>query len=208
MTTPHPRRRFFRYSLRTLLIVVTVFCVWLGVIAKQARDQRQAMELIWELGGEVAYEYQIGQSEPLAPEWLRQLIGDEYFLTVYEVSLAGLKLHDRDLEAINWFTDVKTLFLFDMQITDAGLVHLKGLTKLDMLSLENTQITDAGLEHLKGLTKLQWLSLEGTQITDAGLEHLRGLTNLFQLRLTDTQCTEDGIEKLQQVLPKCQIFYP
>ncbi len=38
------RRRFFRYSLRTLFVVVTVFCVWMGITAKRARDQRLAQE--------------------------------------------------------------------------------------------------------------------------------------------------------------------
>ena len=32
--TPKPRR-FFRYSLRTLMIVVTLFCMWLGIIEKR-----------------------------------------------------------------------------------------------------------------------------------------------------------------------------
>ena len=38
MTTSHPKRRFFRYSLRTLMIVVKVFCIWLGIIANRARN--------------------------------------------------------------------------------------------------------------------------------------------------------------------------
>ena len=55
---PKPRRRFFRYSLRTLMIVVTVFCVWVGVIAKAAREQRLAVEAILAIDdGTVWYEH-------------------------------------------------------------------------------------------------------------------------------------------------------
>jgi hypothetical protein len=43
MTHPaRPRRRLFRYSLRTLFVVVTLFCIWLGWNLHQVR-QREAM---------------------------------------------------------------------------------------------------------------------------------------------------------------------
>ena len=58
MTTDHhnpskPRRRWFQYSLRTLLVLVTVLCVWLGVTVNRARKQREAVAAIQELGGTV-----------------------------------------------------------------------------------------------------------------------------------------------------------
>src|SRR5438046_2000057 len=41
MTSPTPpRRRWFRFSLRTLFVAVTIFGVWLGVQAKWIRDRR------------------------------------------------------------------------------------------------------------------------------------------------------------------------
>jgi len=72
MTTTHPRRRFFRYSLRTLFIVVTVFCIWMAFAAIRARDQRYAVDAILEAGGSVSYEHQIprAKTEPPGPEWL------------------------------------------------------------------------------------------------------------------------------------------
>ena len=47
MTSPAPpRRRCFRFSLRTLFVVVTLFCVWLGYHVKWIHDRREARE--WE----------------------------------------------------------------------------------------------------------------------------------------------------------------
>ena len=38
------RRRWFRYSLRTFLILLTLFGVWLGVQVKWIRDRQQALD--------------------------------------------------------------------------------------------------------------------------------------------------------------------
>jgi hypothetical protein len=38
-----PRRRWFRISLRTLLLLVTVLCIWLGVKVNLARRQKEAI---------------------------------------------------------------------------------------------------------------------------------------------------------------------
>lgn len=207
MTAPHPRRRIFRYSLRTLFVVVTVFCVWLGVIAKQAREQRLAVEAIEAMGGAVWFEHKWTKSDPPGPEWLRQLIGDEYFFSVQLVSADGPKINDVSLAVIKRLSDVEILSLRGARITDAGLVHLKGLTNLKGVVLGSTRITDAGLVHLKSLTNLQHLDLNGTQVTDAGLVHLRGLANLQQLILNRTRVTKGGMKKLQQALPNCDIIH-
>src|SRR5712671_3365606 len=46
MTPPTPpRRRWFRYSLRTFFVVLTIFGVWLGVQVKWIRDRHAAIEL-------------------------------------------------------------------------------------------------------------------------------------------------------------------
>src|SRR5262249_2090428 len=45
MTAPAPpRRRWFRYSLRTFFVLLTIFGVWLGVQVKWMRDRQQAVE--------------------------------------------------------------------------------------------------------------------------------------------------------------------
>jgi len=41
--TPLPRR-WFRYSLRTLFVLVTVFCIWLGVQVKWIGDRHEALQ--------------------------------------------------------------------------------------------------------------------------------------------------------------------
>ena len=58
---PKSRRRWLQISLRTLLILMTIVSGafgWLGLKAKQAREQRFAVAKILELRGDVYYDYQ------------------------------------------------------------------------------------------------------------------------------------------------------
>lgn len=45
-TTPDKPRRWFRFSLRTFLVLLTLFCVWLGVQVKWVRDRREALKWV------------------------------------------------------------------------------------------------------------------------------------------------------------------
>ena len=109
-----PKRRWLQFSLRTLFIVVTVFCVWLAITAKRAREQRQAVEAIRAVHGAIAFQHQLDRTEPPGPEWLRQLIGDEYFFRVAVVQLQGPGVNDASLAAIGRFTELKDLTLYEL----------------------------------------------------------------------------------------------
>jgi hypothetical protein len=227
-------RRRFQFSLRSLLVFVLLCAVvssWFAVRMKQAREQREVLEIIVvRLGGTIVYDHweMVGPALPRAAS-SRKLLGADFFSDVFLLYLDGTQVTDAGLEHLKGLTALQGLSLDGTQVTDAGLEHLKGLTALQGLYLDGTQVTDAGLEHLKGLTALQWLYLDGTQVTDAGLEHLKGLTALQELWLGDTQVTDaglehlqglrsleevdlsntkvtdEGVKKLQQTLPNCRI---
>jgi hypothetical protein len=180
----------FQFGIRSVL----VFCLacsialsWFAVERDRARRQSDILGPIRNSGGLVGYDWQLdavvkpfGNFEPPEPDWLRKMLGEDFF------------------EAVVGIIDTSDL-------TDAGLERLKDLTQLRGLSIFHTQITDAGLVHLQGLTQLRELSLNGTQITDAGLEHLQGLTHLQELWLRGSKITDAGMDKLQKALPNCKI---
>ena len=240
--TPKPKRRWFQYSLRSLLILVAVLCIgmnWFSNRMRRAERQRAAVKALGERYGTVLYDFQVdeeGVENPSAqlpqPEWLRNLLGDDFFRNVVIVHLNRswdvsqpmkelawlpalrelyfdqIKLTDDQLACLEDMSGLRVLFLDRTPLSDAGMVHLKGLSRMRHLDLTDTQITDTGLENLRGMSQLHGLFLSGNAITDAGLEKLTGLTQLQELRLFNTQVTKNGIANLKQSLPNCEIGGP
>ena len=213
---PKPRRRWSQYSLRTLLIFVTLAGFgfgWFGLKVREARQQQAAVAAIEKAGGVVWYDYEYDQRVRDAvlpgPAWLHALLGDDLFRSVFVVTMypdeSTRSLTDADLEHFEGFARVVSLALGVTQITDAGLKHLGALNQLEFLSVENTRITNDGLRHLRQLTQLRQLSLNGTRVTDAGLDYLQGLVHLEVLDVQGTHVTAEGVAKLQKALPNCEI---
>jgi hypothetical protein len=204
MTVPTLKRKWFQFSLRTLLVFVTlvaVLCSWLTVKRQQARRQWEAKEEVYRLRGEVKR-----YLSPIWPDWLRELLRDEFFEEIYFVGLSNTKVTDTDMGHLTGLSQLEDLDLGHTQVTDAGLVNLRGLYKIERLNLNDTRVTDVGLEHLKVLNRLQALWLGGTQITDAGLECLSELNQLQELHISRTKVTDEGVKKLQRRLPRCKTF--
>ncbi len=102
-------RRRFQYSLRTLLVVVTLFaipCSWLAVKIRQAKRQQEAVAAIQKLGGSVIYDWPAGWKParnvkpPPGPVWLRNLLGVDLFQTVNTVDLSGTQVADEDIRKL------------------------------------------------------------------------------------------------------------
>ena len=53
-----PPRRWFQLTLRTALVVLTLACIWLGILMKRARDERAAVARIEQLGGRIHYDWE------------------------------------------------------------------------------------------------------------------------------------------------------
>lgn len=207
MTTPHstttspatPRRRWFQYSLRTLMVAMAVVGVgfaWLALQVKLALDQRGAVKSLEAAGAVVKF------GEPrlwlARSEWLRSLLGDEAMFDVEDVSAWNeSEFSDDEMAHLRTLTTLKILYLDNTQVTDESLAHLRGLTQLRCLALRNTKVTSAGLTQLRGLSQLDTLLLTGTQVTDEGLAHLRELTKLEGLYLNDTKVTNEGLAHLR-----------
>jgi hypothetical protein len=183
---PHLRgRRWYQFSLRSMLIftfVCAVASAWVARRMEQKRKVQEAVEAIIQKGGRVYYDYQTQEfggfnatAQPPGPEWLLRLLGKNFFAEIEDVdfSAGARRATDADLVHLNVLPNLRALLLRDAKISDDGLANLEELTKVRALDLSGATVTDAGLVHLQGLTSLTWLDLRGTQVTDAGRAELQ-----------------------------------
>ena len=201
---PKRKRRWFQFSLRTLMIVVVIVaipCAWLGRKIERKRQEREAVAAIKKMGGLVGYDYQMAGAKPPGPDWLRNVLGENIFSEVASVSYYFGKANVTDTEAVQLreLAALQKLDLSDTSLTDAGLANLKGLIHLDTLDLSRTNVTDAGLKYLSGLNQLEALVLIRTDVSDAGLEGVKELTKLRQLYLPETNVSDAGLENLKEL---------
>lgn len=196
------RRRWFQFSLRSLLIftmICAVACGWLGSRIEKKRKEREAVEAIIKLRGNAYYDYELDRGnpnhDPPGPEWLRKLLGENLFSDVSVVLLRNVA--KPRIECVEPLTQLHMLRLDGSNVTDADLARLEGLINLDYLELSGTKVTDDGLEHLTGLSKLQELRLNETAVSDIGLIRLKRLTQLRELSLCATKVTDNGLMHLK-----------
>jgi len=178
---PKRKRRWFSFSLRTLLLVVTACCLFLGWWTNSAQRQKRAVAWVEESRGIVYYDWHVDDdgnvddSIELEPNWLRDWLGVDY---VHQVTGAAF---------------------YETKISD--LSALADLKNLEKLYLNNTQGSD--LSPLADLKNLEWLILIDTQVID--LSPLADLKNLNYLYIDNTKVSEEEIQKLKKALPKLEV---
>ena len=188
MKSPKPKRRWLKLSLRTLLILLTIGCIWLGWTVNRARQQRAAVEWVTEIGGKIYYDFETDQDgypsrkpgRPPGPAWLRDWVGVDYLATVEGVAFSSTNRLD-DISPLGTLVRLRYLHL---DRTNVGNIEpLASLTQLASLSLERTKVRD--LSPIANLRKLRRLNLSNNaQITD--VEPLAKLSNLQDLDLSKT----------------------
>ena len=195
-----------RLSVRGLIVLVLAIGAGLGLLARRARIERDAVAAILRAGGTVKYEsgmpyYGTAPANHSSgePRGLVDAMGENYFDHACAVYFRK-EISDSELAHVGHLRALVFLVLEDTNVTDAGLAHLEGLTQLsELFFLRRSQITDSGLAHLKGLAKLSKLGLLNTRVTDLGLVHLKALTDLSELNLDRTQVTDAGLVHLKRL---------
>jgi hypothetical protein len=197
-----PRRRWFRFSLRTLLVVTTLLACWLGYQVRRWNERDKAIAQLQALGGEVFF-----GTNP-TPQWLVAMFGEKPFRRVGVVNLHRLPATDEHLRLMAWFPDVETVAINRSKVTDAGIKHLAGRSKLWWLEMEAIDIGDEGLLQLKDLPSLITLRLNDTRVTYEGVKQILPRFNKLQeLWINRTRVTPEEVAAIRAAWPKLQVVY-
>ena len=158
-------RRWIRFRLRTLLILIALLSVplgWVGWEVDQRRKEKIAIAWIEELGGSVSSDDYIGERswwEKTTDKWLGERVRMMNFVDT-QVS---------DVSPLAELKNLEFLYLNDTKVSDLSLLaELKNLTHL---WLGNTQVSD--LSPLAELKNLEFLYLNGLQVSDEQVQELR-----------------------------------
>jgi hypothetical protein len=167
MTKQSSRR--LRISLRALLVLMTILCLWFAKISIEARRQKEAVEWVLKNRGMVEYR----ESKWLGAEWLRRLLGDDYFRTAIDVRISHQPLSD--ISPLRSLSDLEELKLISTNIRDIG--PLADLEKLRHLQLNINQIED--VSPVSNLHDLEYLDIQRNHVSDISpVRKLKGLVNL------------------------------
>jgi hypothetical protein len=198
------RRRWFRFSLRTFLLLVTAVCFVLGLYVKRERDRHVVIEAIKKWGGVVTFAgrpaaltrqemdqryrayakaLQSGGPRPETNEefprnyaWQRWLFGRYFGSDVFSVGLS------------------KGAFSSDETALDLSL--LANLGEMKELRLGNGT-DNFPLNRLPRLPKLEFLNLQlGAYVSDESLTCLASVPQLKNLQIVAGSLTLDGFRRI------------
>jgi formylglycine-generating enzyme required for sulfatase activity len=204
-TTPKPKRRWLRYGLCAVLLLLVVAGLgigWVAVRMQQVRRQREAVEAIEKYGGwaepdeDGSGAVDFGTAEATGEKLYGQADYD------YQVDASGNPTDDatppgppwlRRLLGDDFFTDVVSVTVISDSI---GLEHLVAFPRLRQVTI--CHVHGPGLEQLKSLPQLRKLELHW--VADAAaLAHLKGLTQLREIDLSSAGITDAGLEHLKEL---------
>jgi hypothetical protein len=186
----NPRRRWFQFNMRAMLILVVFFGIGMTFVARwhdRARRQRDAVAALSSNPGNViGYERTLEPENdpPPVPKWLRGLLDFDHFYNVVNVDLD--EATDDQLRLLKDFPNLESLCLWrGSEVTEVGLGQIQSLKNLKQLTLlEMPALTDRVMALIGPIKGLRDLQLEcGIKVTDAGLAELTGLSNLKSLTL-------------------------
>jgi hypothetical protein len=208
-------RKYFRvrYSLRGLIILVTLVCVffgWFAVGMHRAAKQATAVKALHAGQVAVIYDYMVdkfgsptGSGRPPSGV-LRRYLGTDFFSKVIRVEFPAGQLPQCGLSPLQNLRGVRHLSLRGSMLGDRD-VHIDAMNGLRCIDAAFTNITDATINRLATIKGLISLDLSGTRVTDASLQNLGKNSTLNVLTLEEVDLSEHAVQQLKKENPSLNV---
>ena len=217
MREKRKRPSVFRFSIRTMLVLITLIAVFFGTAFNRANRQKLAVKRLRVANADVQYDVAtVGTVSlwrgntttftrngglvttpalrplPSPKSFLQRILGIDYFHSVTVVNLDAQTVPNfaEIIGAIGALSDVEWVRLNVGGIEPAELAKLKSCPRLKSLSLPNTTIFDRHARWLRGMTQLEHLRAVN-EFTDEGLAELEGHPNLSEIYLSYQESITD-----------------
>lgn len=187
-------RRWFRFSVRSMLIAVAIASIWFSWRVRAVREVDTAVAQLLRNDLQAVWLNDDGYFAS-RPWWQRVVAGQgKGGWVVYWAAPslppddrgwpAGGDLDDPERKRINdtvilsliddlhRLGRIKQLELCGFTVGDKSARELAGLP-IETLNLGHTNLGDEGLAALQSCAGLRWLDVEHTRVTDAGIERFR-----------------------------------
>jgi len=205
-------RRFrlsLRFSLRTFLATITIFCVVLGWRLHRAKLQREAAAAIRAGGGSVRYDYHPRDEVtvkwdtavvPWEPAWLLALVGIDFSHDVTDISVGSRRDSPPPVNIASHlarFPRLKSLWVSGPYLDDEGLRTVGRLKWLELFYwVPVGAISDDGIAHLRDMPRLRSIDFRKSQLGNRSLATLARLPNLESLCMSGNKLTDAGLAVL------------
>ncbi|HEY4233582.1 MAG TPA: hypothetical protein VGM76_09150 [Lacipirellulaceae bacterium] len=172
------RTRYSRFSLKALLIALTIWCICIGEYSYLAHRQRKAVDEVRKAGGEVYYSHQL-TSLADAPGPLRRIIadtlGEEWAYTVTGVIFYPDQDHPAD-DLVRILSEMPHLQRLSIWPESRGTRTLSNKASFGL--------TDEGVDVIvKSLPHLAQLCISAARVSDEKIDELRHRKNFTSLQI-------------------------
>jgi hypothetical protein len=207
-SSPDLGRRWFQFSLRSLLIVMAIVAIALGTFIHRLEEQRWAILAVRAAGGAIRSQVLDSNSLPARRQAaIAQVVAAEY------KSAEETNRQTPGTYPLDEIRRLREIWLKEEHPSDEasrptwlpkGLLPDEWFQYVEEVDLHECEI-DGAVSKLQGFRDLRVLNLSSTSVTDADVGVLCQLKSLRRLSLWGTKISEDGANRIQNALPDCLI---
>ena len=201
------KRRWYQFSLRTLIVVIVLLSVLFGTLSawlQRGRRQTQAVATIRKYKGNITYDYMSHHNadgsvsyghkvDSPVPVWLIRWLGVDFFHEVVSIDADSGSQH-AVWDAIGQFPEVTRLSVSGSSLQGpVDVTSLSKLRRLRSLLISGDTIRGEDLRCLQDAVDLESLWIQDSTFNDQGLQYLAALPKLTTLSFRYTRVGDDGL---------------